>query len=225
MNSTFVVRIPDPNRQNFPKPNGTGFFISGDGYFITANHVVENVNDFANIWLMKPENVPAVVIRGVTYIQSWPRFDITLLKATNFQNAIQFLDIDFQDYIEGTPVYAFGYPLPRVDMQQSQGVSVGFDYTSPRITSAVISSRYDVIGPVRTSGDSKNYVIDKALNYGNSGGPIVSVDSGKVIAVCVRFQPVDIPQLQGASIRIPSLYGVSSALSNIEEYLQENVFS
>jgi hypothetical protein len=75
---------------------------------------------------------------------------------------------------------------------------------------------------VMTSHDPKVYVLDKALNYGNSGGPIIATETGKVHAICSRFQPVYVPQSHladknGNLLRImtPSLYGVVSSLGNI----------
>ncbi len=72
-----------------------------------------------------------------------------------------------------------------------------------------------------TGSEPKVYVLDKALNYGNSGGPIVAAETGKVHAFCSRFQPVAIPQnhiqdQQGnpTMIYIPSLYCVVSSLAN-----------
>ena len=47
---------------------------------------------------------------------------------------------------------------------------------------------------VHSSEDPQVYALDKALNYGNSGGPIVATDTGKVHAFCSRFQPVGILQ-------------------------------
>jgi len=62
--------------------------------------------------------------------------------------------------------------------------------------------------------------LDKALNYGNSGGPIIASETGNVHAFCSRFQPVVIPQShlkddKGShlGVMIPSLYGVVSNLS------------
>jgi hypothetical protein len=69
---------------------------------------------------------------------------------------------------------------------------------------------------VITSADARVYVLDKALNYGNSGGPIVAVDSGRVHAVCSRFQPLTVPQAHlNVYIRVPSLYGIVSSLENL----------
>jgi hypothetical protein len=72
-----------------------------------------------------------------------------------------------------------------------------------------------------TGNDPKVYVLDKALNYGNSGGPIVCSETGRVHAFCSRFQPVFIPQshLLDANqnpihVMVPSLYGVVSGLGH-----------
>lgn len=62
------------------------------------------------------------------------------------------------------------------------------------------------------------YVLDKALNYGNSGGPIVSTTTGFVYAVSPRFIPVYITQRASdgkeSTLKIPSLYSVAVGLSN-----------
>ena len=40
--ATFAVQVPNPTTRarEFPSPRGTGFFISNDGYFVTARHVL-----------------------------------------------------------------------------------------------------------------------------------------------------------------------------------------
>lgn len=74
---------------------------------------------------------------------------------------------------------------------------------------------------VMSDEDPKVYVLDKALNYGNSGGPIVATETGRVHALCSHFQSVFVPQhhLKDTNgnpmqVMLPSLYGVVSSLSN-----------
>jgi serine protease Do len=229
-NATFSILVPHPNPayQGFPTANGTGFFISSDGYFITARHVLF---DFSKIMLNKPELFTSLFITGLQLVKEWTAYDLVLLKA-NFDMAktqkafkektsFDYLDIEYEVTPEGTDVYSFGYPLAQCEVKGTSAMLVGFHYDCPRVTSAVISSHYDVIGPVRVdSGFPRNYVIDKALNYGNSGGPLVLQQSGKAIAVITRFQPVNIPQQAGSKIMIPSLYGIASSLKNIENDLK-----
>jgi len=227
---TFAIIAPDPKLENFPRPYGTGFFISSDGYFLTALHVIKEVNT-KKISIRKPE-FGGINTSYVKLIQKWPDFDIALLKVDfgetkktedqlKNKNGFDFLEIDFSVQKEGTPVYSFGYPLPKIEIHKVGGSSFGFHYFAPRATSLIISSHYDILGlMVGKDKFPKFYVIDKALNYGNSGGPIVLQESGKVISVCVRFQPVEIPQRNGVKIKIPSLYGITSSLKNIEEELK-----
>lgn len=229
MAATWVVRVPNPKNHDFPTPCGTGFFVSPDGLFITALHVANQAHDLRKIQLTH-EAGPGVggILSNPDPLGSAEDFDIGVLKfdfeahcgqeAFKGKDGFDFLEMDFQEQYEGTPVYSFGYPLPEHQVQAEAGLIVGLSWICPRVTSAIISSRYEVLGPVQRHGHPQYYVLDKAFNYGNSGGPIVLQESGKAIAVVVRFQPVEIAQqggAAGATVTIPSLYGVASSLTNI----------
>ncbi len=123
----------------------------------------------------------------------------------------------------GEPVYSFGYPLSTGAAKKNGGAIIGTTQLSPRLTSAIVSSDLDKTNMLMTSGDTQHYVLDKALNYGNSGGPIIAVETGYVHALCSRFQPVFVPQMHMANakgecpvVMIPSLYGIVSSLRNQE---------
>ena len=125
---------------------------------------------------------------------------------------------------EGEPVYAFGYPLPDAALElDTEDVKFGTATHRPRVTSAIVSSLRYEYGPLISGGDVLEYVLDKALNYGNSGGPILATQTGHVHAFCSRFQPVQIPQAAESAVMIPSLYGVAVRLSNpsIEKALRQ----
>jgi len=228
--ATFIVCTPNEEWSGFPTPTGTGFFISETGYFITAKHVINGVKSIQDIQLTQPLKVGGSrMVTGLELIKEWDEFDIALLKAdfesnpykSTFKNEqFPYLEIDFKEKEEGTPVYSYGFPLPKIDYQDHGEIKVGIHYICPRTTSAIISSKNDIIGNVVSDGPPVHYVIDKALNYGNSGGPIVVNSNGKVISICVRFQPVNIPQ-ENTTIMIPSLYGISSSLRNIKSDLEE----
>ena len=134
-----------------------------------------------------------------------------------------FLTIPTRRLSAGEPVYSFGYPLSFVNIvHNSDELTIAVNEICPRATSAIVSSTIEKKKMMMGSNDPQIYVLDKALNYGNSGGPIISVETGNVHAVCMRFQPVGIPQnhLKGPNntiptIFIPSLYGVVSSLGNL----------
>ena len=124
---------------------------------------------------------------------------------------------------EGEPVYSFGYPLSFSKLLiKIPSVVVGTVEHSPRLTSAIVSSSFEKSKFVMSPADTKVYVLDKALNYGNSGGPIIAQSTGNVHAICTRFQPMPVRQRhlekdgQEVWILIPSLYGIAVSLANTE---------
>lgn len=220
-----LVPHPDPRYKGFPSPVGTGFFVSNRGYLVTARHVISKDSRTLyapnEIQIERPaEDILSQAVPVSKIVKDWMSFDLALLKIDD--NALNqfadFLQIEFNTVPEGTEVYSYGYPLPKINVKGAAQFMVGFHYFSPRTTSAIISSHHWYIGPLRGRGFPTHYVIDKALNYGNSGGPIVVCDTGKVISVCLRFQSVLIPQ-QAIEIEIPSLYGITVSLRNIQDDL------
>lgn len=221
---------PEIKLKDFPIPRGTGFFISKEGYFITANHVIDGVEDFSKVRFSQPEGAQVL---NISLIKKWANYDIALLKA-NFdgnkmreflknKDGFPYLEIDLKVQTEGTPVYAYGFPLPKVNGIDLGKTQIMFIAYCPRITSAIISSEYDIIKPIRGSRDPKFYAIDKSLTYGNSGGPIILTETGKVFAIVVRFQPVSIPQSSNYRVTIPTNYGIISSLNNIEKDLKKEL--
>jgi serine protease Do len=78
---------------------------------------------------------------------------------------------------------------------------------------------------IHSGADSQVYVLDKALNYGNSGGPVVNTETGKAFAICSRFQPASFYQSDDPDdfITIPSLYGVATSIGNIADFLHQEL--
>ena len=241
--ATYSIDLPDSNYRGKPSPAGTGFFVSPDGWFITAAHVItENGRsdgpirkDLDKTWLISEKQLgmfSSGMCQGVESQYVDPTTDFALLKVDFPSNAdrvhlkgrseFPFIEISTRDLSEGEPVYSFGYPLPETKIiVNTPDLIVGHTAHSPRVTSAIVASTLERTSIITSGADPKVYVLDKALNYGNSGGPILSTETGKVHAFCSRFQPVFIPQphlqdREGRSlmIMIPSLYGIVSSFNN-----------
>lgn len=227
-----------------PSPIGTGFFVSPDGWFVTAAHVITENNapdgavrsDLGAAWLMKEARPVGgsgwtSMCQAVSFGEVLPELDIALLKVDFDANAgkewlkgrtgFPSITVSSRELAEGEGVYSFGYPLSGVSVSTDMHFTVGAFSFCPRVTSAIISSTIEATKMVMSDADPQVYVLDKALNYGNSGGPVVAIDTGHVHALCSRFQPVFVPQFHlkdaignAPKISIPSLYGVVSRLSN-----------
>jgi serine protease Do len=133
---------------------GSGFFISGDGYAVTNNHVVQNA-----------ENVTVTTDDGKTFsakvIGTDSRTDLALIK----------VDGDSFPYVK------LADAPPRVgDWVLAVGNPFGLGGT---VTAGIVSARGRDIG----AGPYDDFVqIDAPVNKGNSGGPTFDVD-GNVIGV------------------------------------------
>ena len=143
-----------PNGHEIITGQGSGFFISSDGYAVTNNHVVQNA-----------ENVQVTTDDGKTYkakvIGTDPRSDLALIK------------IDGKDF----PYVKLSDTTPRVgDWVLAVGNPFGLGGT---VTAGIVSARGRDIG----AGPYDDFIqIDAPVNKGNSGGPTFDVD-GNVIGV------------------------------------------
>jgi serine protease Do len=134
---------------------GSGFFVSADGFIVTNNHVVERATE-----------VDVTTDEGKTYtakvIGADPRTDVALLKVEGRGNF---------------PWVKFAGAVPRVgDWVLAVGNPFGLGGT---VTSGIVSARGRDIG----AGTYDDFIqIDAAVNRGNSGGPTFNL-AGEVIGV------------------------------------------
>jgi serine protease Do len=134
---------------------GSGFFISADGYAVTNNHVVDHA-----------ETVQVTMDDGSTYdakvVGSDSKTDLALIKV-DAKKSFPFVKFADRDPRVGDWVVAVGNPF-------------GLGGT---VTAGIVSARGRDIG----SGPYDDYIqIDAPINKGNSGGPAFNTD-GEVIGV------------------------------------------
>ncbi|WP_367715338.1 Do family serine endopeptidase [Nitratireductor sp. GISD-1A_MAKvit] len=145
-------------RQGRPRPvsQGSGFFISEDGYLVTNNHVVDGGSSFT------------VVMDDGTEIDAKlvgtdARTDLAVLKVEEERS---FTYVDFADDAKvrvGDWVVAVGNPF-------------GLGGT---VTAGIVSARGRDIG----AGPYDDFIqIDAAVNRGNSGGPAFNL-TGEVVGI------------------------------------------
>ena len=147
-------RGPRGGRQ-FSSGQGSGFFISADGYAVTNNHVVE-----------KASTVQVKLDDGKTYdakvIGTDPRSDLALIKVDG-RNDFPYAKLSDKAPRIGDWVLAVGNPF-------------GLGGT---VTAGIVSARSRDIG----AGPYDDFIqIDAPVNKGNSGGPTFDID-GNVIGV------------------------------------------
>jgi len=150
----------DDNGPRRPRPHtgmaqGSGFFISSDGYIVTNNHVVDHAKE-VTITTADGKTVPARVV-GTD-----PKTDLALLKTKNGSNH---------------PFVTFASQEPRVgDWVVAIGNPFGLGGT---VTAGIVSARGRDIG----SGPYDDFLqIDAPVNHGNSGGPTFN-ENGEVVGI------------------------------------------
>lgn len=230
--------LPSEAHHGMPAPTGTGFFVSPDWLFVTARHVVCEAgvlrSDISSAWLQKERRSlqgPPVILRWPELVFEDETSDVAVLRVSlernktkewlDGRNGFPFVQIGTRLLDVGEPVCAFGYLLGSAEVEEAKGALVGTTTLAPRVTSAIVASTVENVGPVVTNADAAFYVLDRALNDGNSGGPIIATETGHAHAVCTTFQPMGIPQAHLAAeggkpiaVLVPSLYGVVASLAN-----------
>lgn len=159
---------------------GTGFVISEDGYALTCAHVVENAKE-----------VYATIIIGDGYVFDNDRdsdgfevydagdaeviyvnkqLDIALLKMGHF--GFGFLPVEQRKILPelGEEVVVFGYPLG-YEMPQSNFFGPNISFYKGYVSSNQVKD-----------GNSVTF-LDIDVKSGNSGSPVISAKTGKVIGI------------------------------------------
>jgi serine protease Do len=146
--------MPNTHGHEVITGQGSGFFISRDGYAVTNNHVVQGAE---NVQVTTDDSK----IHSAKVIGTDPRTDLALIK------------VDGGDF----PFVKLADNSPRVgDWVLAVGNPFGLGGT---VTAGIVSARGRDIG----AGPYDDFIqIDAPVNKGNSGGPTFDVD-GNVIGV------------------------------------------
>jgi serine protease Do len=150
-------RQQQPRRYQEPRTaQGSGFIISADGYILTNNHVVDGA-----------EKVEIELTDGRTFTAeikgTESESDVAVLKIDT--EGLSYLELADSEKLEvGEWVLAIGNPL-------------GLSHT---VTAGIVSAKGRAGFGL---ADLENFIqTDAAINYGNSGGPLINLD-GKVVGM------------------------------------------
>jgi len=157
----FHKGMPQPRKQVIPSL-GSGFVISTDGYIVTNNHVVEDVDSIIVAFQNGEELDAKVVGRD-------PKTDIALIRVESNGELTALPLGDSNAMRSGDWVIAIGNPF-------------GLGHT---VTAGIISAKGRIIG----QGPYDNFIqTDTAINPGNSGGPLINL-AGEVIGINTAINP------------------------------------
>jgi serine protease Do len=151
----------NPGRPHKREGAGSGFVISADGYIVTNNHVVEDMDEIVVAFKDGTEVAAKVVGRD-------PKTDIALIKVDSEQPLAMIALGDSDATRPGDWVVAIGNPF-------------GLEHT---VTAGIISAKHRLIG-----GSYDDFIqTDAAINPGNSGGPLINM-KGEVIGINTAINP------------------------------------
>jgi serine protease Do len=142
---------------------GSGFVISPDGYIVTNNHVVEDVDSIKVAFADGGAELEAKVVGRD------PKTDIALIRVETDRELFALPLGDSERVRPGDWVVAIGNPF-------------GLEHT---VTAGIVSAKHRVIG----QGSYDDFIqTDAAINPGNSGGPLLNL-SGEVIGINTAINP------------------------------------
>jgi S1-C subfamily serine protease len=160
----YIAKLPSAQppkeaRKEKGYSTGTGFFVSADGYVVSAFHVIQDAEEIAVV-LRSGDAVPAV-LKG-----SDDANDIALLKVA-VRGAKPLPVASSKGLAVGDQVFTIGYPLIDIEGQEQKT-------TFGRVNA--LSGMQD---------DVRFVQIDVPIQPGNSGGPLLD-SHGRVVGVVAR---------------------------------------
>ena len=153
-----VLRVVCPSKQS----SGTGF-LHKSGKVITVFHVVEGcaAPDIVLVGVQgRPIKVNNIVMDAVV--------DLALLTPAQDIKAPVLTISESERHTIGSQVSTWGYP-------------VGYNGLAPLLSSGYLSGTDIITGP--SGKPVKRIVVNAAFNSGNSGGPLVEIETNRVIGV------------------------------------------
>ena len=191
----FVPKIGSQKKEKTKIGGGSGFIISPDGYVLTSQHVVADLEAEYTVIINPSKKYPAKILCR----DSINDIAILKIKGKNFPC----LELGNSNDVElGEQVLAVGNPLGEFYDTISLGIVSGLS----RFITAFSNT-------TRESARLKGLIqTDAAINPGNSGGPLINMD-GKAIAINTAM----VMGAQNLGFAIPINYATAD-LEEVKKY-------
>jgi len=191
----FFFGVPQaPGDGQLQLGTGSGVIISGDGYIVTNNHVIDKAEEIL-VSLNSGEEYSAKVI-GTD-----PTTDIALIKIDDEVEGLPYLNFSNSDNIKvGEWVLAVGNP---------------FNLTST-VTAGIVSAKARNIGIINERAAIESFIqTDAAVNPGNSGGALVNT-RGELVGINSAIS-TRTGSFEGYSFAVPSNLA-EKVVADLKEY-------
>lgn len=161
---------------------GSGFAVSDDGKILSATHLYNQLNEEqiknlkANVMIEKTGDLERYRWIPIKLINKNDKDDLAIFQLEEYKNTLlKKLDLGDSEKIEiGQEVYFIGFPYA------AQLINEGFGITLIVNRGIVSNIKRDGVDPAH----KRNWlIIDAISNPGNSGCPLVDVETNEVIGV------------------------------------------
>jgi hypothetical protein len=149
---------PKQSRKEKGYSTGTGFFVSRNGYVVSAFHVIQDAKEVAII--LRSGDTMRAAVRGIDNAN-----DIALLKVARGAQPLPI--VSSKAVAVGDPVFTIGYPLVDIEGQEQKATF----------------GRINAMSGVQD--DVRFVQMDVPIQPGNSGGPLLD-SRGRVVGVVTR---------------------------------------
>jgi len=180
------------------KALGTGFFVAKD-VFITCDHVMNNPGDphqqgdsyllVSNLTGTSGRILPIQNPTVGNEINLFPNLDLAVIRLANAPQDQPFVALEYGNVYEGEDIGVAGYPL--AELRTING-NIAFDAVLYRTARGCVTGRYNA-----NDGALVNvpYIeVNFLFVPGNSGGPVFSAESGRVMGYVRAYRAVRIKE-------------------------------
>lgn len=169
---------------------GTGFFVKHNGrlLIVTARHNVALTQRFWVARFEGPREKTVTVIHPIVRMLAWDRSsDLAVLEVENLQDGIAALELSNTEPSRNTELVAWGTPsIPTLSGEPLRMIPTKASLHDIREEEA-----FDLWTekPTTLQGKSKRLYLDGKILPGNSGGPVVDPQTGRVVGVISMGAP------------------------------------